>query len=58
INNIKFSDHRPVSGLYLVAIKYQCDEKRSNRIREELIREFDRAENESIPTIETSQHIR
>ncbi|CAM4751348.1 unnamed protein product [Rotaria magnacalcarata] len=52
INNIKFSDHRPVSGLYLVAIKYQCDEKRSNRIREELIREFDRAENESIPTIE------
>jgi hypothetical protein len=49
---IKFSDHRPVSGLYLVAIKYQCDEKRSNRIREELIREFDREENDSIPTIE------
>ncbi|CAF5102836.1 unnamed protein product, partial [Rotaria sp. Silwood1] len=50
--NIKFSDHRPVSGLYLVIIKYECDEKRSNRIREELIHEFDRIENESIPTIE------
>ncbi|CAF3893915.1 unnamed protein product [Rotaria sp. Silwood1] len=50
--NIKFSDHRPVSGLYLVVIKYSCDEKRSNRIREELIRESDRIENESIPTIE------
>jgi phosphatidylinositol-bisphosphatase len=51
-NNIKFSDHRPVSGLYLVVIKYKCDENRSSRIREELIREFDRLENESIPTIE------
>jgi phosphatidylinositol-bisphosphatase len=50
--NIKFSDHRPVSGLYLVVIKHECDEKRSNRIREELIREFDRLENDSIPTIE------
>ncbi|CAF2815728.1 unnamed protein product [Rotaria sp. Silwood2] len=50
--NIKFSDHRPVSGLYLVVIKYECDEKRSNRIREELIRESDRIENDSIPTIE------
>jgi phosphatidylinositol-bisphosphatase len=51
-NDIKFSDHRPVSGLYLVVIKYECDEKRSSRIREELIREFDRLENDSIPTIE------
>jgi phosphatidylinositol-bisphosphatase len=51
-NSIKFSDHRPVSGLYLVVIKYECDENRSNRIREELIREFDRLENDSIPTIE------
>ncbi|CAF0889558.1 unnamed protein product [Adineta steineri] len=51
-NNIKFSDHRPVSGLYSVVIKYECDEKRSSRIREELIREFDRLENDSIPTIE------
>ena len=49
---IKFSDHRPVSGLYLVAIKYECDEKRLNRIREELIRAIDREENDSIPTIE------
>jgi hypothetical protein len=52
--DIKFSDHRPVSGLYLVVIKYECDEKRSNRIREELIREFDRLENDSIPTIEVT----
>ena len=52
--NIRFSDHRPVSGLYLVVIKYECDEKRSNRIREELIREFDRLENDSIPTIEVN----
>ena len=51
-NNIKFSDHRPVSGLYSVVIKYECDEKRSSRIREELIREFDRLENDAIPTIE------
>ncbi|CAF3930725.1 unnamed protein product [Rotaria sp. Silwood1] len=49
--NIKFSDHRPVSGLYLVVTKYEYDEKRSNRIRDELIREFDRIENESMPTI-------
>jgi hypothetical protein len=49
---IRFSDHRPVSGLYLVNIKYECDDKRSNRIREELIRQFDREENDSIPTIE------
>jgi hypothetical protein len=48
---IRFSDHRPVSGLYLVAIKYECDETRLNRIREELIRQFDREENDSIPTI-------
>jgi hypothetical protein len=53
-NNIKFSDHRPVSGLYLVVIKYECDERRSSRIREELIREFDRLENDSIPTIEVN----
>jgi len=53
-NDIKFSDHRPVSGLYLVVIKYECDEKRSNRIREELIRESDRLENDSIPTIEVT----
>ena len=50
--NIKFSDHRPVSGLYLVAIKYECDQKVSTRIREELIRESDRMENDAIPTIE------
>jgi phosphatidylinositol-bisphosphatase len=49
---IKFSDHRPVSGLYLVAIKYECDEKRLNHIREESIRQFDREENDSIPTID------
>ncbi|CAF1423415.1 unnamed protein product [Adineta steineri] len=49
---IRFSDHRPVSGLYQVAIKSECDEKRLNRIREELIRELDREENDSIPTIE------
>jgi hypothetical protein len=49
---IKFSDHRPVSALYLVAIKYECDEKRSICIREELIRQFDREENDSIPTID------
>ncbi|CAF1229400.1 unnamed protein product [Rotaria sordida] len=52
--NIKFSDHRPVSGLYLVVIKYECDEKLSNRIREELIRESDRIENELIPAIEVN----
>ena len=52
--DIKFSDHRPVSGLYQVVIKYECDEKRSSRIREELIREFDRLENDSIPTIEVN----
>ena len=52
--DIRFSDHRPVSGLYLVVIKYECDEKRSSRIREELIREFDRLENDSIPTIEVN----
>lgn len=50
--DIKFSDHRPVSGLYQVVIKYQCDEKQSSRIRDELIREFDRLENDAIPTIE------
>ncbi|CAF0804623.1 unnamed protein product [Rotaria sordida] len=49
---IRFSDHRPVSGLYLVAIKYKYDDKCLNRIREELIREFDREENDSIPTID------
>ena len=49
---IRFSDHRAVSGLYLTAIKYSCDIKHSNRIREELNREFDREENDSIPTIE------
>ena len=51
-SNIKFSDHRPVSGLYLVAIKHECDQKVSSRIREELIRESDRMENDSIPIIE------
>ena len=50
--DIKFSDHRPVSGLYSVVIKYQCDEERSNRIREELMNNFDRTEHDSIPTIE------
>jgi hypothetical protein len=50
--DIKFSDHRPVSGLYLVVIKHEHDEKRSSQIRDELIRDFDRLENGSIPTIE------
>jgi hypothetical protein len=50
--NIRFSDHRPVSGLYRVAIKYQYNIQRLNRIRDELIREFDRLENDSIPVIE------
>ena len=50
--DIRFSDHRPVSGLYRVVIKYECDVKSSNRIRDELIRQFDRLENEAIPTIE------
>ena len=50
--DIRFSDHRPVSGLYLVVIKYESDEKSSSRIREELIRQFDKLENNSIPTIE------
>ncbi|CAF4551721.1 unnamed protein product [Rotaria sp. Silwood2] len=49
---IRFSDHRPVSGLYSVAIKYKYNDERLNRIREELIREFDREENDAIPTIE------
>ncbi|UJR31669.1 hypothetical protein I4U23_019150 [Adineta vaga] len=49
---IRFSDHRPVSGLYRVGIKYECDEKRLNRLRDQLIREIDREENDSIPTIE------
>lgn len=48
---IRFSDHRPVSGLYSIAVKYQIDEKRISRIREELIRQIDREENDSIPTI-------
>ncbi|UJR15004.1 hypothetical protein I4U23_001981 [Adineta vaga] len=51
-DKIRFSDHRPVSGLYTVLIKYECDEKRSNQIRDELNREFDRLENDSIPTID------
>ncbi|CAF1647463.1 unnamed protein product [Adineta ricciae] len=51
-NEIRFSDHRPVSGLYAVTIKYACDEKRSNQIREELNRMSDRFENEAIPTID------
>ncbi|CAF0800932.1 unnamed protein product [Didymodactylos carnosus] len=50
--SVKFSDHRPVSSLFLATIKYQCDEKRSNEIREQLIREFDREENDAIPTID------
>ena len=54
VNGIKFSDHRPVSGLYRVTVKYACDVQRSSRIREELIREFDRLENDSIPMIEVS----
>ncbi|CAF3342970.1 unnamed protein product [Rotaria socialis] len=49
---IKFSDHRPVSGLYHVGIKIAYDDKLMNRIRDELIREFDREENDAIPTIE------
>ncbi|CAF4773302.1 unnamed protein product [Rotaria sp. Silwood1] len=49
---IRFSDHRPVSGLYSVAIKYKYDDEKLNRIRDELIREFDREENDSIPTID------
>ncbi|CAF1418116.1 unnamed protein product [Adineta ricciae] len=49
---IQFSDHRPVSGLYNVRIKYQCNEERLNQIRDELIRQIDREENDSIPTIE------
>lgn len=52
--DIRFSDHRPVSGLYLVVIKYECDEKLSNRVREEIIRESDRLENDSIPIIEVT----
>lgn len=50
-NTIRFSDHRPVSGLYLIAVKYQLDEKLTNRIRDELIRQIDREDNDSIPTI-------
>ena len=53
---IKFSDHRPVSGLFLVTIKYNYDEVRSNRVRDELMRELDREENDSIPTIEIRPH--
>jgi hypothetical protein len=53
---IRFSDHRPVSGLYLVAIKYEYDEKCLTRIRDELIRQFDREENDSIPTIDVRPH--
>lgn len=53
-DKIRFSDHRPVSGLYRVAMKYKCDTERSNRIREELLREFDRMANEAIPTIEVT----
>ena len=49
---IRFSDHRPVSGLYSVMMKFERDEKCSNRIRDELIRQMDREENDSIPTIE------
>ncbi|CAF2633100.1 unnamed protein product [Rotaria sp. Silwood2] len=50
--NIMVCNRRPVNSLYLVIIKYECDEKRSNCIRQELIREFDGIENDSIPTIE------
>ncbi|CAF0747756.1 unnamed protein product [Didymodactylos carnosus] len=49
---VNFSDHRPVSSLFLSSIKYLYDEKRSNSIREQLIREFDREENDAIPTID------
>ena len=51
-DKIRFSDHRPVSGLFRVAMKYQSDADRANLIREELLREFDRLANEAIPTIE------
>ena len=50
--NIRFSDHRPVSGLYSVAMKFERDEKSASRIRDDLIRQMDREENDSIPTIE------
>lgn len=49
---IRFSDHRPVSSLYLVTMKSVRDDERANRIREELIRQIDREENDAIPVIE------
>ena len=49
--SIRFSDHRPVCGLYLVAMKHTRDEIRYNQIRDELIRQIDREENDAIPTI-------
>ena len=49
---IRFSDHRPVSGLYRVMMKYARDEKAARHIREELIRQIDREDNDSIPTID------
>ena len=37
------------TGLYLVAIKCKYDEERLNRICEELICDYDREQNDSIP---------
>ena len=54
---IRFSDHRPVSGFYLISIKYQCDEKRLNALKEKLIRDLDREDNDSIPTIKVEPRV-
>lgn len=54
---IRFSDHRPVSGFYSIPIKHQLDEKRLNALREKFIREIDREDNDSIPTIKVEPRI-